>query len=115
MMGTLNRAAALIGAIAVLMLSVAAVTITSRVTHAGSPGPSVAQPAGQDCAAGQADDATEAQDAPDTDQVDQQCGPQDAAEGADATGAGEAIGAADADSVEQQDGLQDAPDAAATP
>jgi hypothetical protein len=107
----MNRASVLVGALAVLMLSVAAVTVTSRVSNAGGANQSVTA----NCAANQADDATETKDATDTDQVDEQCGPQDAADSTDATDANEPKDAADADNVEQQDGAQDAPDAPATP
>ena len=111
MMGKVNRTSVLVGALALLMLSVAAVTVTSRVTNAGGAN----QTATPNCAASQADDATETKDAPETDQVDEQCGPQDAADGSDAADASEPNDAADTDNVEQQDGPQDAPDAPAVP
>ena len=115
MMGKVNRTSVLVGALALMMLSVAAVTVTSRVTNAGSPTPTTTQQVTTDCTANQADDATETKDAADTDLIDQQCGPQDAADGSDAADASEPKDAADTDTVEQQDGAQDAPDAPATP
>jgi len=111
MMGRVNRASVLVGTIAALMLSLVAVTVRSRVTSAGN----ASQTATADCSANQADDAAETKDAPDTDRVDQQCGPQDAADGGDAADAHEPKDAADTDNVEQQDGPQDAPDAGGAP
>lgn len=127
MMGRMNKISVLIGALAVLMLSVAAVTVTSRVTSAGSPN-QVATPT-SDCAANQANDATETPStAADTDQIDQQCGPQDATDGVadsadaadsapEAADASEPATGADTDAVEQQDGpgSQDAPDVPGAP
>ena len=112
MMGKLNRFTVLIGAVAVLMLSVAAVTVTSRVTNAGGAN----QTTTVDCAANQAGDAAETTGAPDTDLVDEQCGPQDATDSAaEPADASEPKDAADTDAVEQQDGPQDAADAPADP
>lgn len=109
MMGKLNRFTVLIGAVAVLMLSVAAVTVTSRVTNAGGAN----QTTTVDCAANQAGDAAETTGAPDTDLVDEQCGPQDATDGA--AEPADASEPKDTDAVEQQDGPQDAADASADP
>jgi uncharacterized membrane protein YkoI len=76
-MGKLNRLYALIGALAVLMLAVSAVTIAAHVTNAGGSGGRAAEQCIED------DDAVEPKDATDTDEVEEVCGPQDEADEAD--------------------------------
>jgi len=100
-----NRIYWVLGLVAVMALSGAAVTLTSRVTSAGSPTPTPAvEPCDQQ---DEADDAVEAaKGEADTDNIEQQCGDQN-----EADDAAEAMkGEADTDNIEQQDGDQNEAD-----
>ena len=100
-----NRIYWVLGLVAVMALSGAAVTLTSRVTSAVSPTPTPAvEPCDQQ---DEADDAVEAaKGEADTDNIEQQCGDQN-----EADDAAEAMkGEADTDNIEQQDGDQNEAD-----
>ena len=94
-MGKLNKSLALIGAVAVLMLAVTAVSVTAKVTSAGSSNKQATQDTVAPCSDqnGVDDDASEPKDAADTDNIEEQCGPQDGAD--DQNEADEANGVAD--------------------
>ncbi len=82
-MSLARRMSWVLGLVAVLALAGAGVTLASRLTAAGGSDPA------QTCdAQDQNDDAEAANPGPDTDNIDEQCGPQDQAE--DEDGADEA-------------------------
>lgn len=134
-MGKINKVYGIVGALALMMLAATAVTVTARVTNAGGSNQQAAQETVVPCAEanGVDDDANEPEDAADTDNIEEQCGPQDEADDAneadenngvadtvvpcsDPNGvdddANESKDAADTDNIEEQCGPQDEADGA---
>lgn len=101
-MGNVGKAYGIVAALALLMLAATAVTVTARVTNAGSPDNQAVQDTVVPCSDpnGVDNDANEQQDAADTDNVEEQCGPQD--EAGDANEADEGNEAGEVEDANEQ-------------
>ena len=96
----------MVALVAVVTLAGVAVSLTSRTTSAGSASTSVGVPCDQQDGADDAAEATTTKSEADTDNIEQQCGDQNAADD-DVVGAAKK---ADTDNVEEQSGDQNAAD-----